>query len=191
MTCATRRRRRRRRRRRLRRCRQLRRWREGEGGYHSPAGCFGHAGHAGHANSVVDLLLAPHAFPPPPPPRSFSRPAFPLLRAAQEQDERGGGGSDKQEKLWALMASYLASDVQSIQRSVANHVEYTLAGSRFNFDRFRAYVATAHRCELVGRRRMRGACAARARRVRSARLGEASRLAPLSSPAHCLTPVPR
>jgi len=72
--------------------------------------------------------------------------AFPLLRAQEQETEKVAGGSgDKQEKLWALMASYLASDVHSIQRSVANHVEYTLAGSRFNFDQFRAYVATAHR----------------------------------------------
>jgi starch phosphorylase len=73
--------------------------------------------------------------------------AFPLLRAQEQEAEKaaGGGGADKQEKLWALMASYLASDVHSIQRSIANHVEYTLAGSRFNFDQFRAYVATAHR----------------------------------------------
>jgi len=72
--------------------------------------------------------------------------AFPLLRAQEQETEKAAGGSgDKQEKLWALMASYLASDVHSIQRSVANHVEYTLAGSRFNFDQFRAYVATAHR----------------------------------------------
>lgn len=76
--------------------------------------------------------------------------AFPLLRAQEQEAERasGAGGHDKQEKLWALMASYLASDVHSIQRSIANHVEYTLAGSRFNFDQFRAYVATAHRCVL-------------------------------------------
>ena len=77
--------------------------------------------------------------------------AFPLLRAQEQEAERasgsgfgGAGGADKQEKLWALMASYLASDVHSIQRSVANHVEYTLAGSRFHFDRYRAYLATAH-----------------------------------------------
>jgi hypothetical protein len=76
-----------------------------------------------------------------------ARAAFPLLRAQEQEAEKaagGGGGGDKQEKLWALMSSYLASDVHSIQRSVANHVEYTLAGSRFNFDQFRAYVATAH-----------------------------------------------
>jgi hypothetical protein len=43
------------------------------------------------------------------------------------------------------------ADVGSIQRSIANHVEYTLASSRFNFDAFKAYIATAHRC--VGRAR--------------------------------------
>ena len=43
------------------------------------------------------------------------------------------------------MSSYLASDVHSIQRAIANHVEYTLASSRFDFDEFKAYLATAHR----------------------------------------------
>jgi hypothetical protein len=37
------------------------------------------------------------------------------------------------------------ADVHTIQRSIANHVEYTLASSRFNFDDFKAYLATAHR----------------------------------------------
>ena len=40
-------------------------------------------------------------------------------------------------------------DVETIQKSIANHVEYTLASSRFNFDKTKAYLATAHRCDSV------------------------------------------
>lgn len=36
------------------------------------------------------------------------------------------------------------ADKPSIQRSIANHVEYTLAGTRFNIDRNKAYLAAAH-----------------------------------------------
>ena len=48
------------------------------------------------------------------------------------------------EKIWELMSSYIGSDKQSIQRSIVNHVEYTLARTRFNFDNFGAYQATAY-----------------------------------------------
>ncbi len=76
------------------------------------------------------------------------------------------------EKLWSLMSSYLSSgryfeikillfvtlcpflacyllwalvDVNTIQRSVVNHVEYTLASTRFDMDDRKAYLAAAHR----------------------------------------------
>lgn len=42
------------------------------------------------------------------------------------------------------MGSYLGSDHRSIQRSIVNHVEYTLGRTRFNFDDFGAYQATAY-----------------------------------------------
>ena len=42
------------------------------------------------------------------------------------------------------MATYLSSDRQSIQRSIAYHVELTLAASRFDFDASKCYRATAH-----------------------------------------------
>lgn len=35
-------------------------------------------------------------------------------------------------------------DVPSIEHSIVNHVEYTLASTRFNFDNYRAYLATSH-----------------------------------------------
>lgn len=42
------------------------------------------------------------------------------------------------------MSSYIGNDKQSIQRSIVNHVEYTLACTRFNFDDFAAYQAAAY-----------------------------------------------
>jgi len=47
------------------------------------------------------------------------------------------------EKMWELMSSYMGTDRQSIQRQIVNHVEYTLARTRFNFDNFGAYQAAA------------------------------------------------
>lgn len=41
------------------------------------------------------------------------------------------------------MSSYLGSDPRSIQRSIVNHVEYTLGLTRFNFGDFGAYQAAA------------------------------------------------
>ena len=52
--------------------------------------------------------------------------------------------SEKDEKMWDLMKSYLGSDLRSIQRQIVNHVEYTLARTRFNFDNNGCYFATAY-----------------------------------------------
>jgi len=68
--------------------------------------------------------------------------AFPLLRSEPEADK--DASKERIDKLWALMSTHLSSDVPSIQRDIAKHVEYTLASSRFNFDTFKAYVATSH-----------------------------------------------
>ena len=48
------------------------------------------------------------------------------------------------DQLWKLSSSYLPSDVPSIQRSLVQHVEYTLARRRYKFDRASFYQATAH-----------------------------------------------
>ena len=48
------------------------------------------------------------------------------------------------DKMWELMATYLPSTKESIQRSIVNHVEYTLARTRFNFDNASAYSAAAY-----------------------------------------------
>lgn len=37
------------------------------------------------------------------------------------------------------MSSYIGSDQLSIQRSIVNHVEYTFAQTRFNFNNFGCY----------------------------------------------------
>ena len=58
--------------------------------------------------------------------------------------EFGQSNSSGQEKMWDLMNSYIGSDQRSIQRSIVNHVEYTLARTRFNFDDKGAYQATAY-----------------------------------------------
>jgi glycogen phosphorylase len=41
------------------------------------------------------------------------------------------------------MNSYIGGDERSIQRSIVNHVEYTLGLTRFNFDNTGAYQATS------------------------------------------------
>ncbi|CAI2380450.1 unnamed protein product [Moneuplotes crassus] len=50
---------------------------------------------------------------------------------------------DKAQKIWSLMQTYQGIDQKSIQRSIVNHVEYTLAMTRFNFSDFGCYQATA------------------------------------------------
>ncbi len=52
--------------------------------------------------------------------------------------------SEKDAKMWDLMKSYLGADLKSIQRQIVNHVEYTLARTRFNFDSNGCYYATAY-----------------------------------------------
>jgi len=41
--------------------------------------------------------------------------------------EFDGHGRQGTEKIWELMSSYIGNDQRSIQRSIINHVEYTLA----------------------------------------------------------------
>lgn len=60
------------------------------------------------------------------------------------QAESPDAASSKRNKLLSsLMSQYLARDVPAIQRQIVNHVEYTLARTRYNFDSFGAYQATA------------------------------------------------
>eukprot|EP00850_Spirogloea_muscicola_P014823 SM000109S14137 [mRNA] locus=s109:79435:85572:- [translate_table: standard] len=43
-----------------------------------------------------------------------------------------------------LKDTYIRNDVLSVQEAIVNHVEYTLARSRYNFDSYEAYQAVAH-----------------------------------------------
>lgn len=74
-----------------------------------------------------------------------------LNEQAETKEERpmyrpefGQQKTKENEKIWELMSSYIGSDQKSIQRSIVNHVEYTLARTRFNFDNFGAYQAAAY-----------------------------------------------
>ena len=59
--------------------------------------------------------------------------------------EFGGkkGEETKNQKMWELMQTYKSSSSKDIQKQIVSHVEYTLARTRFNFDNFGAYQATA------------------------------------------------
>jgi len=45
--------------------------------------------------------------------------------------------------LYSLMDNYIKNDVLSVQKSIVNHVEYTLGRSRYRFDDFEAYQAAS------------------------------------------------
>ena len=62
----------------------------------------------------------------------------PLLRPEFVYGEDQGAN----DKIWSLMKTYQGTDRKSIQRSIVNHVEYTLAMTRFNFTNFGCYQAT-------------------------------------------------
>ena len=73
-----------------------------------------------------------------------------LQKETEDGDEKklyrpefGKAETTGQQKIWEMMESYIGSDQRSIQRSIVNHVEYTLARTRFNFDDFGAYQAAS------------------------------------------------
>jgi starch phosphorylase len=68
--------------------------------------------------------------------QNLYRPEF-----ADNKDDKNKGSK---EKMWELMSVYLPSDKATIQRQIVNHVEYTLARTRFNFDNFGAYQAASY-----------------------------------------------
>ncbi|XP_060191788.1 uncharacterized protein LOC132621507 [Lycium barbarum] len=53
-------------------------------------------------------------------------------------------GKAKAEKMLGLMDGFLNNDSVSLQKDILDHVEFTVARSRFNFDDFEAYQALAH-----------------------------------------------
>lgn len=46
-------------------------------------------------------------------------------------------------RMWEMMATYLSRDPVDIQQYICNHVEYTLARTRFNIEGWATYMATA------------------------------------------------
>ncbi|CAI9087396.1 OLC1v1021453C1 [Oldenlandia corymbosa var. corymbosa] len=50
----------------------------------------------------------------------------------------------KAEKMFGLMDVFLKNDSVSLQKDILDHVEYTVARSRFSFDDFEAYQALSH-----------------------------------------------
>ena len=50
-----------------------------------------------------------------------------------------GSKPKQKDLLYSLMDNYIKNDVLSVQNSIVNHVEYTLARSRYRFDDFEAY----------------------------------------------------
>mmetsp|Transcript_36542 Transcript_36542/g.83155 ORF Transcript_36542/g.83155 Transcript_36542/m.83155 type:complete len:893 (-) Transcript_36542:106-2784(-) len=60
------------------------------------------------------------------------------------QDADCHPGSDRHAKLWELMNSYKANDVESVQRDIVSQVEYSLACTRFNFSQADAFRAAAY-----------------------------------------------
>ena len=58
--------------------------------------------------------------------------------------EMGANHLAHKELLWKLSSTYLPNDVASLQRSLVQHVEYTLARRRYKLDKSTFYQATAH-----------------------------------------------
>ncbi|RVW95820.1 Glycogen phosphorylase 1 [Vitis vinifera] len=56
----------------------------------------------------------------------------------------GLGPKPQAERMFALMDRFLSNDPVSLQKDILDHVEYTVARSRFSFDDFEAYQALAH-----------------------------------------------
>jgi starch phosphorylase len=52
---------------------------------------------------------------------------------------RGGETRVGVENMFGLMDRFLKSDPSSLQKDILDHVEYTVARSRFSFDDFEAY----------------------------------------------------
>ncbi|KAJ4977024.1 hypothetical protein NE237_002130 [Protea cynaroides] len=57
---------------------------------------------------------------------------------------KAGERKAKAERLFGLMDGFLKNDPLSLQTDILDHVEYTVARSRFSFDDFEAYQALSH-----------------------------------------------
>lgn len=106
---------------------------------------------AGEEQKVTDVPVATEAAKAPGLGRRNSRVNLQRDEASGDgqvlyRPEFGGtsAADGTQNKMWELMSSYQGSDKRSIQRSIVNHVEYTLARTRFNFDNKGAYQAASY-----------------------------------------------
>ena len=63
--------------------------------------------------------------------------------AAPSTEPQGSTKRRQHDLLYSLMDRYLRNDVMSVQESIVNHVEYTMARNRYHFDDFEAYNAAA------------------------------------------------
>lgn len=62
-----------------------------------------------------------------------------VVKKSVEGLETLGEGRAKAEKMFGLMDGFLKNDPMSLQKDILDHVEYTVARSRFNFDDFEAF----------------------------------------------------
>ena len=46
----------------------------------------------------------------------------------------GWANAKKHKKMWELLGTYIGHDKESIQKQIVNHIEYTGAKSRFDFN---------------------------------------------------------
>eukprot|EP00331_Platyophrya_macrostoma_P011548 CAMPEP_0176425582 /NCGR_PEP_ID=MMETSP0127-20121128/11467_1 /TAXON_ID=938130 /ORGANISM="Platyophrya macrostoma, Strain WH" /LENGTH=883 /DNA_ID=CAMNT_0017806755 /DNA_START=34 /DNA_END=2685 /DNA_ORIENTATION=+ len=51
---------------------------------------------------------------------------------------------ERNDKLWALMNEYLNADPETIEKNIVDHLEYTLAVTRFDFNKSACYKAAAY-----------------------------------------------
>ena len=97
----------------------------------------------GGSGDVLSWKLADPIDSPPERQKEFIDEAE-IVDADRVSSERLETLSARKDRLWKLSSSYLSNDVASIQKSLVQHVEYTLARRRYKFDRGSFYQATAH-----------------------------------------------
>ena len=57
--------------------------------------------------------------------------------------EEGWANAEKHKKMWELLGTYIGHDKESIQKQIINHIEYTGARSRFDFNKQTCSLAVA------------------------------------------------
>jgi len=73
------------------------------------------------------------------------RPYYPEPKPfVTEENEKDDAKNARFKLLWKLMDNYIPATKESVQVSFVNHIEYTIARSRFTFDCFSAYLAASY-----------------------------------------------